>query len=138
MRSRVSCRAGLRWSPRSTRDTVEASTPARRATSLRTAVLGWSGWRIGNREPSEWTPMSGRQLLTAPASYTTIQYPNDWEARGKGERRDAGSATGEDEAGGGRNAGERPAGRLAGDPRAAGRRGRRPRRLRLGRARPAA
>jgi hypothetical protein len=36
-RSRVSAFAGFRSSPRRTRETVEASTPARNATSLRTA-----------------------------------------------------------------------------------------------------
>src|SRR6266404_6012613 len=129
MRSRVSWRAGLRWSPRSTRDTVEASTPARRATSLRTAVLGWSGWRLGNRRVLGIGARGSRgPLLTLSASYVQLYtIPKRLGKRRVREIRHAGSATGEDEADAGRAAGARPAGRLAGDPRAAGRRGRRPR-----------
>src|SRR5579859_2561599 len=40
MRWRVSALAGFRSSPRKTRDTVEASTPASLATSLRMATFG--------------------------------------------------------------------------------------------------
>ena len=66
MRSRVSALAGLRSSSRSTRETVDGSTPARRATSFSTVTFGGSGWR------SMGTVLVGRFIGRRPASRIAI------------------------------------------------------------------